>query len=286
MKISGKTKLLGILGNPVGHTLSPPMQNAALRAAGLDYCYLPFDVSSGDLGRALAGLRVLGCAGLNVTVPHKQSIIPHLDRLTREARLIGAVNTVEFKGRRLIGHNTDGRGFIRAFNRECRRSLRGKTIVIIGAGGAARAVSVQLLLEGVRRIIVANRTPRKGGRLARDLARIFPGRRLEAVPLRSRLLPGKMKDAHVVINASSCGLKKSDRSPISTAGLFPGLIVVDLIYNPPLTGLLKAARSAGCEIHNGMGMLLHQGALSFEIWTGRKPDLEVMKKSLLTEISE
>jgi shikimate dehydrogenase len=285
MKITGKTKLIGILGHPVGHTLSPAMQNAAFRAENLNYCYLPFDVPAGELGRALAGLRVLGCAGLNVTVPHKRAIIPHLDGLTREARLIGAVNTVSVKGRRLIGHNTDGRGFIRAFEAESGESPARKTVLLMGAGGAARAVAIQLLLEGVRRIVIANRTHQKGARLARELSRLFPARRVEAAPLRSPDLQETLRESQLLINATSSGLKRSDPSPVPRKFLFPGLIVVDLIYNPPLTALLKAARSAGATPYNGVGMLLHQGALSFEIWTGRKPDLEVMKRALLNEIS-
>ncbi len=279
--VTGKTGLVGIMGHPIAHTLSPAMHNAAFNAMGLEYCYLPFDVRPHDLGKALTGLGALGCKGLNVTIPHKRAVLPFLDDLSREARLIGAVNTIEFRGSRLIGHNTDGQGFTTAFRRECRVLLRGKRALLLGAGGAARAVAVQLLVEGVHRLTLANRTLRKAQRLVQDLRKHFPRRELKALPLERRHLVSVVRDAQIIINATSVGMKPGGKIPMPSGLLRPDLIVCDLIYYPPMTTLLKEARRAGAKTLNGMGMLLWQGALAFEIWMRKKPPVDVMGKALL-----
>ena len=227
----------------------------------------------------------MGCKGVNVTIPHKQAIIKYLDRLTRDAEWIGAVNTIEFKGNRLIGHNTDGKGFIHAFESDCGDTVRGKRVVLLGAGGAARAVAVQLLIQGVSHLTVANRTPGKGHHLVRGLHQLFPRKEIASVSLRGEPLSQGITGADVLINATSSGMKPTDKSPVPQSLLSSRLTVVDLIYNPPETALLREAGLAGARTYNGVGMLVHQGVLAFEIWTGLRPDLGVMKRALTAEFS-
>jgi shikimate dehydrogenase len=279
--VTGKTRFVGIIGHPITHTLSPVMHNAAFDAVGLDYCYLPFDVHPRDIGKALAGLGALGCKGLNVTIPHKQAVLPFLHHLSREARLIGAVNTIEFRGSRLIGHNTDGQGFTMAFRREYGVPLKGKRVLLLGAGGAARAVAVQLLVEGVHRLTLTNRTDKKARRLIQDLRKHFPHRKLEVFPLDKRRLAPVVRDVQIIINATSVGMKPIGRSPLPAGLLRPNLIVCDLVYHPPVTALLNEAREAGAKTFNGIGMLLWQGALAFKIWVRKKPPVEAMGRALL-----
>ena len=284
--VTGKTRLVGIIGHPITHTLSPVMHNAAFDASGLEYCYLPFDVHPQDLGRALKGLAALGCKGLNVTIPHKQAVLPYLHQLSREARLIGAVNTIEFRGSKLIGHNTDGQGFTRAFRRECGVPLKGKRVLLLGAGGAARAVAVQLLVEGVHRLILTNRTDKKAWQLIKDLRKHFPHRKLDVFPLERGCLAPVVRDVQIIINATSVGMKPIGKSPLPAGLLRADQIVCDLVYHPPVTALLKEARAAGAKTFNGIGMLLWQGALAFQIWLKRKPPLKAMEKALLKALRD
>jgi shikimate dehydrogenase len=284
--VTGKTRLVGIIGHPIAHTLSPVMHNAAFSASGLECCYLPFDVHPQDLGRALKGLSALGCKGLNVTTPHKQAVLPYLHQLSREARLIGAVNTIEFRGSRRIGHNTDGQGFTMAFRRNCGERLKGKRVLLLGAGGAARAVAVQLLVEGVHRLTLTNRTIKKARQLIRDLRKHFPHRKLDVIPLERERLATVVREIQIIINATSVGMKPEGISPLPAGLLRPDQIVCDLIYHPPVTELLKEAREAGAKTFNGIGMLLWQGALAFQIWLKRKPPLEAMEKALLKALRD
>ena len=285
MKVTGQTRLAGIIGHPIAHTLSPAMHNAAFAEMGMDWCYLPFDVRPQELGAALAGLGALGCQGLNVTIPHKQAVVQYMSRLSSEARLIGAVNTIEFLGKRPIGHNTDGRGFVHAFEDEGGEKLTGKRVLLLGAGGAAAAVAVQLLIEGVDHLTLANRTVKKAQRLVESCRRRFARKRVTALPLRADRLAPIVREVQIIINATSLGMRSEDRSPIPAGLLRPDLAVCDLVYKPPMTPLLREAQSVGARTINGVGMLLWQGALAFEIWTGKKPPVEVMKKALQKALS-
>ncbi len=271
--ITGKTKILGILGYPVSHTLSPVMHNEAFRASGLDYCYLPFKVAPERLLDAVGGIRALNIRGVNITVPHKERIIPLLDHLDKEASLIGAVNTVVNKDGKLYGYNTDAKGFIKSLKEEGIMPGR-KKVMILGAGGAARAVAFSLLLNGVKSIQIYNRTPEKAETIVDFLNRVKSGIAKTAYAITP------LKDIDILINATSLGLKKNDPLPIAPAFLCPGLIVYDLIYNPQKTGLLIEASRQGLKTISGLGMLLWQGVLSFRLWTGIEPPVEIMRKAI------
>jgi shikimate dehydrogenase len=255
------------------------MHNAAFRALRLDYRYVPFAVPPAALGDAVTGLRALGIVGANLTIPHKERVIPYLDGLSREAHLTGAVNTIVRRGERLIGHNTDAGGFLRAFREDTGGVVRGGTFLVLGAGGAARAVVVALAMAGARNIAVVNRTAGRALGLIRRGRRAFPEVEWSAPPVRS--LPSA-REVRAVIQCTSVGLHPGDPSPLPRHWLDPRLIVYDLIYNAP-TALLRDAKSVGARHAGGLGMLLHQGALAFTLWTGRKAPIAVMRRALRIE---
>ncbi|MEK6657830.1 MAG: shikimate dehydrogenase [Nitrospirota bacterium] len=282
MKITGKTKIVGIFGYPIEHTFSPLMHNAAFSALGLDYCYIPFEVQPKDLKSAVEGIRALNIRGVNITVPHKEAVIKYLDELSKEAKLIGAVNTIENRGGKLIGHNTDGRGFIKSLWDDAKTRVKGKSVLLVGAGGAGKGIAVSCALEGASEIIIANRTIKKADELVRYLKRNFKKTKFSAIPLDRHELAKVIAGADILINSTSVGLKGKGLLPISQKDLHRDLVIYDLIYNPQITPLLKIARRAGVKkAVNGLGMLIHQGALAFQIWTGKKPPVDVMKKAVL-----
>ena len=282
VRLTGNTKIVGIFGWPVSHSLSPPMHNAAFRAAGLDYVYVPFAIPPAKLGESLRAIAALGVIGVNLTVPHKEAALAHLDKLSGAAQRIGAVNTVRvLKNGNLEGHNTDFIGFAQSLERDAKFKLRGKSALLIGAGGAARAVAFALAADGASKVTIVNRTAERAYNLAvflRSAARknlvvqiMTPG---------DASLPDELEQTDLVVNATSLGLKARDPLPIPAKGLGPPTLVFDTIYNPAQTALLKAARAAGCRTCNGLGMLARQGAASFKIWTGRDPDLSLMMRTL------
>lgn len=274
--ISGTTRTVALLGSPVEHSRSPAMQNAAFVALRLDYRYLPFAVPPGALRDAVKGVRALGMVGANLTVPHKERVIPYLDELSREARLIGAVNTIVRRGQRLIGHNTDAGGFLRAFREDTGGRVRGERFLVLGAGGAARAVAIALAMAGARGIAIVNRSGDRALELVRRGRRAFPDMEWSAPGVRS--LP-TARDVYAVIQCTSLGLRPGDPSPLPREWLEPRLIVYDLIYHAP-TALLRDAQGLGARHAGGLGMLLHQGALAFTLWTGRRAPVAVMKRAL------
>lgn len=279
--ISGSTAIYGIFGYPVKHTFSPGMHNAAFNKLGLDACYVPFAVSPEALGDAARAVRALGIRGLNITVPHKEKVVPFLDELSEEARLIGAVNTIEVKDGRLIGHNTDGRGFLRSLKENARFDPKGKRFLFIGSGGAARAVGFSLALAGAAALHIHDIDGQKAGTLANDI-RSKTG--IDAVSIPGGSLGESAREADCIINATPLGLKKSDPLPFPKDLLSKRHLVCDLVYNPPETSLLKAAKAAGAKRLPGLGMLLYQGVIAFEIWTGRKAPVQTMKTSLTKQI--
>lgn len=279
--ISGRTAIFGIFGFPVEHTFSPRMHNAAFKKLGLDACYVPFAVHPDLLGDAVQGARSLGLKGLNITVPHKERVIRYLDELSREAQLIGAVNTIEVKNGRLIGHNTDGRGFLRALKDDAGFHSKGKKILCVGSGGAARAVGFTLALSGAGRLAFRDTDAAKADALARDI-REKTGTRAESIP--EDALAAYAAEADCLINATPLGLKKSDALPLHRAYIMKKHLVCDLVYNPPETPLLKAAKERGAKTLRGTGMLLYQGVTAFELWTGRKAPVLVMKNALVRQI--
>jgi len=279
--ISGKTKIYGIFGYPVEHTFSPGMHNAAFKKLGMDACYVPFAVHPGRLVDAAKALIPLGLCGLNITVPHKEKIIPCLDDLSEEARLIGAVNTIEVKEGRLIGHNTDGRGFLRSLKEQANYDPRGEKFLFIGSGGAARAVGFSRALAGAEKIIIYDIDTQKAGLLAQDI-RQKTG--VDAGTIDRESLAAYAAGAGCLINATPLGLKRNDPLPLPGACIQKHHLVCDLVYNPPETPFLSAAKARKAKRLAGLGMLLFQGVIAFEIWTGEKAPVSVMKSALMRQL--
>jgi len=268
-------RLFGVLGDPVDHSLSPVMHNAAFAALGLPHLYLRWRVSPVELPAALGEARQLGVAGLNLTVPLKETVLPLLDEITPEARRIGAVNTIAFRGKRLLGDNTDARGFGRALAGRVRPA--GNRVVLIGAGGSARAVAASLVDAGWREIVVANRTPARGEALAAWLRQA--GTVARSVPLDALSDGAALDGARLVVNTTPVGL--AGRSLAVRVGACLGrCLFVDLVYGATPSPFLVAAAKGRRPTLDGAAMLLHQGALAFEWWTGRRAPLAAMALAL------
>ena len=263
MMVTGRTKVVGVWGSPVGHSRSPAMHNAAFEALDLDWVYVPFEVAPEDVAAAAAGLRALGLVGVNVTVPLKERVLPLLDEVDEGARRIGSVNTIHNREGRLYGDSTDGAGFLRALE-AAGQATDGRQVLLLGAGGSARAIAFALAAQGCR-CRIANRTEARAAALARDVNQWFPGS-ASAVGWGA---PSGAFD--LLVNTTSLGMSPNeDALPALPPDAFAGKpFVYDLIYVPPQTRLLAAAAAAGCETMNGVGMLVWQGALSLAIWTGR-----------------
>ena len=281
LPITSHTRLTGILGNPVTHSISPVMHNTSFAHLGLDYVYLAFEIEASALEAAVAGLRSLGAAGFNVTMPYKQAVIPLLDELTQEARIIGAVNTVINNHGRLIGTNTDGKGYVDSL-KGAGISIRGSRIVLLGAGGAAKSIGMQLALEGAAELIIANRSRQPAMALGEMIEKAVPDCRVEILPLDQQALITACRPARVLINTSSIGMGVHEgKSLITDASVFhPNLFVSDIIYAPRRTKLMEMAETAGCDTANGVGMIIGQGALSFKLWTGHSMPTEPVKTTL------
>ena len=282
--ITGKTKLLGVLGAPIGHSLSPIIQNAALRAAGLDYVYAALPVRADALTSAVHGLRDAGIAGFNVTIPFKTEIIPLMDDLSEDARRIHAVNTVvvEENGR-LVGHNTDVTGFLAGFA-ERGISIEGTHAVLVGAGGAARAALWGLLRSHVTSVTIGVRTAAKGAALAANFA---ADGTVEACAFDDPAFTRALAAADVVVQTTPVGMTPHTEAlpPIDLATLKDGTVLYDLIYTPAATRFLREGATRGLRTINGETMLAAQGAEAFRLWTGITPDLELMKCVLREELS-
>lgn len=278
-QVSGTTKILGIIGHPVGHSLSPVMQNAALQACGLNYVYVPFNVAPEGLGVAVAGLKALGVAGFNVTIPHKTHIMQYLDGLDESADAAGAVNTVKNDSGRLIGFNTDGDGLVKSLEEEFKLDLRGVSVALIGAGGAARGAIAGLCRAGVGRIAIANRTRDRACELVSLMAPRFPATELSVASGFKELEDG-FADIEVLVNSASLGMHPGSGSCLQLTGLPRTAKVYDMVYAPPVTPLLHDAARLGLARSNGLGMLAAQGELAFTIWTGTAPPSGMMKSVL------
>jgi shikimate dehydrogenase len=274
--ISGGTAVVGVMGWPIEHSLSPAMHNAAFGALGLDWCYVPLAVPPAHIAEAARGILALGLRGVNVTVPHKQAMLALVDDLTPEARAIGAVNTVLVEGKRMLGHNTDARGFLRAV-REAGFAPEGRPALVLGAGGAARAVVYALASVGAP-VTICNRNVVRAERLADDMRAHFPGAELRGGPLDAAWLDQVAPQAALIVNATSVGMwPHTEPSPWPEGTPFPRQAwLYDLIYNPRETRLMRQARQAGLPTSDGLGMLVHQGAEAFRLWTGIEPPTDVM----------
>ncbi len=276
-EITGHTRVAAVIGWPVDHSLSPPMQNAAIRALGLDWVYIALPVHPSHLRVAVEGARVLGMIGINCTIPHKESVIPYLDELDQTARAIGAVNTIHIKpDGKLIGHNTDAYGFTQTVMAEGELILKGTTVLIIGAGGVARGMSAGAAMEGAKKIILANRTRERAEKIAGDLAPIFHETQWEVVQLSPSSLRNAAGRSQLIANATSLGMTANDPLPIEAESIAPDQVVFDTVYSTPETPLLKAAKSRGAICVGGAGMLARQGAKSLALWSGLQPDEDLM----------
>jgi shikimate dehydrogenase len=280
--------LLAVFGDPVAHSLSPQMQNAALRACKIDMQYARFHIRANELRSALRFLRDLDFIGINLTVPHKIAALAQIDEADESASRAGAVNTIRVREKKLIGSNTDGEGFLRAVRNEFSVDVRDLRVMLIGAGGGTgHAIAWQCALENCERLVLVNRSYEKARALAEQLRPYFAGprvlgpvARLEAVAWEESALRMQLADIDLIVNATPLGMNPSDPSPILARLLAPHHMIFDCVYGPSKTPLLRAADEAGARGANGLSMLLHQGALSFSIWFDREAPIEAMRKSL------
>ena len=268
------TRLFGVIGHPVSHSLSPAMHTAALRALRLDALYAPFDLPPRYVRPMLEALVLSGVEGLNVTVPHKEAVLPLMDRLDASAKAVGAVNTIVIRNRRLTGYNTDGTGFRQALE-ELGWTPTPQLAIVLGAGGAARAVAWELARVPGLRLVIANRTPARAARLARWIASKRRGVRVASAPL-SRL---PLEAADLVVNATTVGMQARQAPLVDARRLPRRAVVYDLVYHRP-TALVAAARRRGCVASGGLSMLLYQGAEAFRLWLHRAPPVPVMRVAL------
>lgn len=278
--LSGTTKLLGIIGHPIGHTLSPHMHNTAFAHDGADYVYVAMDVWPNRLPAAVEGLRALGFVGFNVTMPHKEAILPLLDELDETARLAGAVNTVVvLEEGKLCGLNTDGSGFVEACG-EVGVSPFGETVLILGAGGAGAAIAAASLGEGASRLYIANRTEGRAEELRARLLRVAHGTEILVRPFGE--VGEVAAEARIVVNATYLGMREGDPLPLPAGALSQDNVVCDAVYLlRKETPIIKHAREVGAQAVSGGRMLLYQGVQAQRIWTGREPNVEMMNKALI-----
>ncbi|MGG6313475.1 shikimate dehydrogenase [Paenibacillus macerans] len=269
--------LLGVIGDPILHSKSPAMHTAALQACGIAGAYLPFHVKGDRLEEAIRGIPALGFRGINVTVPHKLEVMKYLDRIDEGARQIGAVNTIVNDGGVLTGYNTDGIGYIRSLKEEAVPDLEGKSVLVLGSGGAARGILYALLQENPGRVVLANRTAEKAKQLAAEWAHLGPlsGCGMDET---GALLP----ETDIVINTTSVGMyPQVGECPIDPERIPRGIVVSDLIYNPLETELLREAKAKECTVHSGLGMFIYQGAYAFERWTGLPAPVDAMRAAVM-----
>jgi len=285
--LSADPPLYGVIGHPVAHSRSPALQLAAFQAAGLPAQYPRIELTPEELPAAVEAMRRRPFAGWNCTVPHKPALLALVDARDPSAEAAGGANTVLNENGRLTGFSTDGPGWVRAIREDFGLDVRDLRILVLGAGGAGQAIACQCALEGCERLVIANRTPEKARELAGRLAPRFHSTkllgadlRLKAIPLEEAAIAREIHTIDLVVNGTSSGLRPSDPPVLPARVLQPHLCVYDTIYQPARTGLLRAAQEAGARTANGLSMLLHQGALAWEIWTGRPAPLDAMRLAL------
>lgn len=272
------TKLVILLGNPLGHSVSPAMHNRVFERLGLDYCYMPVEVTEPNLGTVFSGLTRMNVAGFNVTIPHKINIIKYLNELDPLAATIGAVNTITVKDGKTKGYNTDGEGFIRSFEEETKISVKGKRFFLLGCGGGARAIAMTLAFHGAKKLYMHNRTIAKANNLANEINNKIRFC-TEVVQQSPDSQKNALTDCDVLINTTSLGMHpQDDVLPVDESLIEPHLIVADIVYNPLMTKLLRTAQAKGCTIAPGLGMLIYQGAAAFKLFTGVDPLVEEMSE--------
>lgn len=284
-KTDYKAELVGVFGHPVAENPTIVMQEAAFEALALNWRYLTVEVYPQDLADAFKGLRAMNFKGINLTIPHKVEVLKYLDEVAEDARLMGAVNTVRREGNSLIGENTDGKGFLRSLRQDAGVNPAGKHVVVLGAGGAARAITVELALAGAARLTIVNRSAERGQELAALLNAQTPAR-AEFVPWdKPYALP---PDTDVLVNATSIGLfpDVNARPDIDYTTITPRMVVCDVIPNPPRTPFLREAETRGAKTLDGLGMLVYQGAIGFKMWTGLDAPVAVMRQALASAFNQ
>jgi shikimate dehydrogenase len=282
--ITGKTKVVGVIGNPIEHSMSPPMHNNAFKELNMDYVYVAFPVLPENIGELIRAAKTLNIVGLNVTIPHKTTIIPYLDEIDETAQKIGAVNTIRFKNGIAKGYNTDGLGAIRSIQEHI--SLKDKKVLIIGAGGAAKAISFSLINEQIEALIIANRTEENAYKLIENLQEQSNFNKIAYSTVEDA--SEKIKDVDLIINTTPIGMfpNCNVKPPIKTENITDRHVVMDIIYNPLETQLLKQAKQKGATIINGTSMLINQGLESFKIFTGCSATYESFEKMLLEKLTQ
>jgi shikimate dehydrogenase len=279
MPANFKAELIGCFGQPVAENPTGAMQEAAFAALGMNWRYLTVEVAPENLGAAMLGVRAFGMRGVNLTIPHKVAVMSHLDEIAPDAAVIGAVNTVRREGDRLIGENTDGKGFLRGVRVDAGLDPKGKRAVVLGAGGAARAIVTELALAGVSDLLILNRSVERGEAMAADLAAKTKG------PIRFERWAGTYRvpgDVDLLVNATSIGLYPDSDAvpPVELGDAGAAMLVSDVVFNPPETRLLAMARRRGLPALDGLSMLVYQGVIGFQLWTGQNPPEAVMRQAL------
>jgi shikimate dehydrogenase len=279
MTTNFKAELTACFGQPVADNPTGVMQEAAFAALGLNWRYLTVEVPPAKLREAIIGVRAFGMRGINLTIPHKVAVMEYLDEIAPDAAVIGAVNTVRRDGDRLIGENTDGKGFLRGVRVDAGVDPKGQRAVVLGAGGASRAIVTELALAGIADLVVVNRSVKRGEEMVADLVA------KTKAPIRFQAWQGTYRvpgDVDLLVNATSIGLYPDVDAmpPVDLSGARPGLLVSDAVFNPPETRLLAAARQRGLPMLDGLSMLVYQGVIGFQLWTGQDPPVAVMKEAL------
>jgi len=277
--VSGRTRVCAIIGDPIEHSLSPVIQNAAFNALNIDCIYTSFRVNSSDIVNALTGIRALGVLGLNVTMPHKKAVIEHLDWTDEPAKFLNSVNTIHNKDGKLLGYSTDGVGALRAL-RENGADPHGKKVLMLGAGGAARVIAYSLIQEADE-LAILNRTVSEAKKLSEILKHKFD-KKISVGSLSPEIIKEKSRDSDILLNTTSVGMNPNgNQSLVTLNDLRSNLTVMDIIYNPYETQLIKDAEAVGAKVIKGIEMLIYQGAAAFEIWTGQQAPIQAMRKAIL-----
>ncbi len=284
MMITGKTKIVGVIGYPIEHSMSPPMHNNAYKQLGMDYVYVAFCVLPEEIENLINSCKTLNIMGLNVTIPHKTSIIPYLDEIDETARKIGAVNTIQFRDGIAKGYNTDGIGAIKSIEKYT--TLTDKRVLIVGAGGAAKAIAFTLINEGISSLTIANRSKENAQVLIENIQKQTGFETISYQPIKET--DDVIFDVDIIINTTPIGMypKHGVEPPIKTNNITENHIVMDIIYNPLETELLKQAKLKGATTINGTSMLINQGLVSFEIFTGRNATYESFEEALLEQLKQ
>ncbi|MEX2685077.1 MAG: shikimate dehydrogenase [Candidatus Sigynarchaeota archaeon] len=284
--ISGKTKILCVIGDPIEHTMSPAMHNAAIKALGLDLVYVAFHVKREMLKQAFDGFRALGILGINITIPHKVTAMQWLDEVDPVAKAIGAINTVKNDGGKLVGHNTDADGAARAL-KAAGVVMKDSKVAVLGVGGAARAVGFALAREGASvQFLYRSEDASMALELARDIKIFFPSAPVDTVLMNGASIEMACRESNILVNATPIGMHpRSDETLVDRHFLQDKLCVFDVVYNPLETRLIKDAKAAGCKVVLGIDMLVYQGAMAFEWWTGKEPPVDVMRRVAIERLS-